>query len=217
MARARAKKTQVQSAAAETETLPPGATDFDTEEYESAAHAQEASRASEQRESAAVYHYVDNAERPKPQHAEAESGRDVSGRAGQHAAQGTGHAATVERKPYRRPADPLGFENQKAGENRVQLLKSEGEGAWVIRFAHNPNLDKGPEGEAYSKETPHPVLKMLKEAGFRWRFDGGDGKGGWGKGFTGDAYGQDHIEARKVLQKAADIIGHRMDHGRIPD
>ena len=62
------------------------------------------------------------------------------------------HAAGVERKPYTRPADPFGFENIKAGENRVRLLKSEGEGAWVIRFAHNPNQDKGLEGETYSKE-----------------------------------------------------------------
>jgi hypothetical protein len=195
MTRARARKIESPT---DTETLPPGATDFDTEEYESAAHALEASR---QREFAAGHH-VENGERPKPQAEEHTHG---------------GHAATVERKPYRRPADPFGFENAKAGENRVQLLKSEGEGAWVIRFAHNPNLDQGPEGETYGKENPHPVLKMLKESGYRWGFDGGDQKGGWGKRFTGDAYGQDHIEARKVLQQAADIIGHKMDHGRIPD
>jgi hypothetical protein len=197
MARSR-KKTEVQTATAELETLPPGATDFDTEEYESAAHAQEASRAAE---FAAGHHHVENGERQKPLAEEPN---------------GNGHAATVERKKWTPPRDPFGFESQKAGENRVQLLKSEREGAWVIRFAHNPNLDKGPDGETYSKENPHPVLKMLKESGYRWGFDQDD-KGGWGKKFTGDAYGQDHIEARAVLQKAADIIGHKMDHGRIPD
>lgn len=156
---------------------------------------------------------------PKPEtqavtHEPANDHQTGNGHAHQHA---QGHAATVERKKYTPPADPFGFESIKAGENRVRLLKSEGEGAWVIRFAHNPNLDKGPEGETYSKENPHPVLKMLKEAGFRWGFDGGDNKGGWGKRFNGDAYGQDHIDARRVLQQAADTIGHKMDQGRIPD
>src|ERR1700722_6093749 len=113
---------------------------------------------------------------------------------------GTSHAAGVERKKYAPPADPFGFENIKAGENRVRLLKSEGEGAWVIRLAHSPNT-----GE-YSKESPHPVLNRLKEEGYRWGFDGGDGKGGWGKRWTNDPYGTDHIEARRVLEKAAEMI-----------
>jgi hypothetical protein len=117
------------------------------------------------------------------------------------------HAAAIERKKFIPPVDPFGVENIKGGENRVQLLKSEGEGAWVIRFAHNPNQGKGLGGETYSKETPHPVLKMLKDEGYRWGFDGGDGKGGWGKAFAGDAYMADHIEARRVLQKAAEMIG----------
>lgn len=50
-----------------------------------------------------------------------------------------GNTATVAKKTYTRPADPFGFEGHKAGTNRVRLLKSEGEGAWVIRFANNPN------------------------------------------------------------------------------
>jgi hypothetical protein len=129
-----------------------------------------------------------------------------------HASQHAPAARTVERKKYTPLPDPMGFENIKgSGENRVRLLKSEGEGAWVIRFAHNPNDDQGLNGETYSKEKPHPVLKMLKDAGFRWGFDGGDGKGGWGKGFTDDAYGQDHIEARAVLQQAAELIGATTD------
>ncbi len=122
-------------------------------------------------------------------------------------APGNGHAAAVERKQYTRPVDPFGFENIAGGANRVQLLKSEGEGAYVIRFAHNPNDDKGSNGETYSKQNQHPVLVMLKSEGFRWGFDGGDGKGGWGKRFEGDAYGADHIEARRVLQQAAEMIG----------
>jgi hypothetical protein len=144
--------------------------------------------------------------------------REHHGHAAHHAPHREhGYSAGIEKKKFAPPADPFGFENVKAGENRVQLLKSEGHGAWVIRFAHNPNHDKGPDGETYGKDSPHPVLKMLKEEGYRWGFDSADGKGGWGKAFTGDAYGADHIEARKILQKAADMIGQPKEHGRIPD
>ncbi len=66
--------------------------------------------------------------------------------------------------------------------------------------------------EGHSKENPHPVIKMLKQSCYRWGFDK-LGKGGWGKGFEGDAYGQDHIEARKVLLKAAEIIGAKIEQG----
>ena len=139
----------------------------------------------------------------------------------QHLTQQTAQNVEAEEDPRKKwtPAkDPFGFENVKAGENRVQLLKSEREGAWVIRFAHNPNQDKGLEGETYSKETPHPVLKMLKDEGYRWGFDGGDSKGGWGKRFTGDAYQSDHMEARRVLHLAAEMIGApKQEQGRIPD
>jgi hypothetical protein len=187
MTRAR-KKTAVQTAPTELETLPPGATDFEPEEYESAAHAREAYLASEQgeREFVAGHHHVENAERTKPP------------------------AEEQPRKKWTPPKDPFGFENHKAGENRVQLLKSENKGAWVIRFEHNPNLDKGPEGETYSKENPHPVLKMLKESGYRWGFDQDD-KGGWGKKFSGDALMQDHMDARAVLAKAAELIGQKKE------
>jgi hypothetical protein len=111
-------------------------------------------------------------------------------------------AAAVGRKKYVPPADPFGFEKINASENSVSLLKSEGEGAWVIRFAKNPN-----DTDGHSKEDPHPVLKMLKDEGYRWGFDGGDSKGGWGKAWQGDAYGQDHMEARRVLKAAAEMIG----------
>jgi hypothetical protein len=112
------------------------------------------------------------------------------------------------RKKWTPPADPFGFENMKGDGNRVRLLKSEDKTAWVIRFDKNPN-----EMEGYSKDNPHPVLKMLKEEGYRWGFDN-DSKGGWGKAFSGDAYGADHIEARRVLQKAAEMIGATIDQGQ---
>ena len=117
------------------------------------------------------------------------------------------HAASVEKKKYIPPEDPFGFENVRARENRVRLLKSEGERAWVIRFAKNPNEGTDLDGKPYGKDNKHPVLKMLYEAGYRWGFDGGDGKGGWGKRWSGDAYGTDHMEARQVLGKAAEMIG----------
>ncbi len=118
-----------------------------------------------------------------------------------------GEGETLPRKKWTPPADPFGFENRQGEGNRVRLLKSEGLGAWVIRFEKNPN-----EMDGYSKDNPHPVLKMLKEEGYRWGFDS-DGQGGWGKAFSGDAYGADHIEARRVLQKAAEMIGAKIEQG----
>ncbi len=56
----------------------------------------------------------------------------------------------------------------------------------------------------------------IEEEGYRWGFDQ-NGVGGWGKRFEGDAYGQDHIEARKVLARAAEMVGTQVDQGRIPD
>jgi hypothetical protein len=125
-----------------------------------------------------------------------------------------GHAQEGLKKKFTPPVDPFGFENHRAGENRVHLLKSEGEGAWVIRFERNPNEDKGPNGETYSKEKPHPVLKMLKTEGYRWGFDGGDNKGGWGKAFSGDPYGQNHIDARRVLEMARAMIGAKVEQSQ---
>lgn len=122
-----------------------------------------------------------------------------------------GHAAAVPRKRYTPPEDPFGFENITGTANRVRLLKSEGEGAWVIRFDKNPN-----DTEGHSKENPHPVLGMLKREGYRWGFDGGDGKGGWGKGWQGDPYGTDHMEARRVLKQAAEMIGAPQQEQDVP-
>ena len=123
------------------------------------------------------------------------------------AADGDAEVETPPRKKWTPPADPFGFENRRGEGNRVRLLKSEDKGAWVIRFDKNPN-----EMGGYSKENPHPVLAMLKQEGYRWGFDN-DGKGGWGKAFGDDAYGQDHIEARRVMQKAAEMIGAKIEQG----
>lgn len=112
------------------------------------------------------------------------------------------HATAVGKKQYTPPPDPFGFEGKFGDSNRVHLLKSEADGAWVIRFDTPPNNMEG-----YSKENPHPVIQMLKDEGYRWGFDSNDGKGGWGKHFNGDAYGQDHIDARRVLAKAAEMVG----------
>lgn len=204
MARSRARKTEVQPADNATSTVED--TSFDPVEYESAADYQRAN---------GIVHGV--AESTRTDHAD-ESPREHDFQSGHHVehAERQKPPAMEPRKKWTPPRDPFGFESQRAGENRVQLLKSENRNAWLIRFAHNPNLDKGPDGESYSKENPHPVLAMLKAEGYRWGFDQDD-IGGWGKPFSRDAYVQDHIDAKRVLQQAADMIGHKMDHGRIPD
>lgn len=126
------------------------------------------------------------------------------------------HLEERSRKKWTPPADPFGLENHKTTDNRVRLLKSDREGAWVIRFAHNPNVGNDPAGTPYGKDNPHPVLKMLKDEGYRWGFDGGDGQGGWGKQWSNDPYGADHIEARRVMAKAAEMLGLVKDEGRQP-
>src|SRR5437870_1551312 len=65
-----------------------------------------------------VVHGVAESTRIEPDHAPQHNGH-----AHGHT-HGNGHAATVEKKKYTPPADPFGFESLKAGENRVQLLKS---------------------------------------------------------------------------------------------
>jgi hypothetical protein len=134
---------------------------------------------------------------------------------------GKSHAAGIERKKFTPAPDPFGTEGIKAGENRIHLLREEPNqregfpGAWVIRFDHNPNEDKGLNGETYSKENPHPVLKMLKEEGYRWGFATGDGKGGWGKKWDeGHFKWEEHAEAREVLKKAAEMMGAEVSAGR---
>ncbi len=137
-----------------------------------------------------------------------EAQQPVPPEAAGHVTDASTPAEAAPKKKWTPPADPFGFENRRGEGNRVRLLKSEGMGAWVIRFDKNPNEMLG-----HSKENPHPVLKMLKEEGYRWGFDSGDGKGGWGKAFSGDPYGADHIEARRVLEKAAEMIGAPKEQG----
>jgi hypothetical protein len=125
-----------------------------------------------------------------------------------------GHAEVeaLPRKKWTPAENPRGWERNRTPENLIRLLNSEdkqtGKGAWVIRFEKPPNEMKG-----YSKENRHPVFQMLKDEGFRFGFDPNDGNPGWGKPYTGDAYGQDHIEARRVFQKAAEMIGAKVEQG----
>ncbi|WP_020472420.1 hypothetical protein [Zavarzinella formosa] len=147
--------------------------------------------------------------------------------ASQHAPSGNGHAAAVERKPILKAPNPHAIESIAGDENRVRLLKEEPDrkrgfpGAWVIRFEKNPNDMVDDEGVKYSKERPHPVLKMLKDEGFKWGFSNGDGdgKGGWGKGWTEGHYTYaEHVEARRTMEKAAAMIGAKVEQGAgIPD
>lgn len=123
------------------------------------------------------------------------------------------HAQAVGRKQYTPPPNPHGIEGKYGKANRVHLMKSEPEGrdeqgAWVIRFDTPPN-----EMEGYSKDNPHPVIAYLKSEGYRWGFDEHDNKGGWGKYWQDDPYGVEHDQARKVLAKAAEMVGASVSQG----
>lgn len=109
----------------------------------------------------------------------------------------------------KRAPDPFGVENIAGEGNRVRLLKSTADRAWVIRFDNNPN-----EMNGQSKENPHPVLSYLKSEGYRWGFADADGKGGWGKVWQEGHYTYaEHMDARKVLAKAAEMIGAKVEQG----
>lgn len=147
----------------------------------------------------------------------------TGGFAAKHAPATNGHA--VAKKQYAQAPDPFGIEGVAGDGNRVQLMKEEPNrnrnfpGAWVIRFEKNPNDMLDEDGVKYSKERPHPVLKALKDDGFRWGFADGDGKGGWGKQWQeGHFTYAEHVEARKTLAKAAEMIGAKVEQGAgIPD
>lgn len=131
-----------------------------------------------------------------------------------------GFASKVEKKVYTPDPNPFDFVTVNAPKNRVQLLKSQtpeqrkhGDGAWVIRFAINPNETAGLNGETYSKEHPHPALQYLKAEGYKWGFDE-DGKGGWGKRFSNDPFRRDFDEAKEVLKTVAEMIGQPLDMGK---
>jgi hypothetical protein len=129
-----------------------------------------------------------------------------------------GYAAAVERKKYTQAPDPFGVEAVTGDGNSVRLLRSNADRAWVIRFEKNPNDMTDEQGVKYSKERPHPVLKALKESGFRWGFADADGQGGWGKLMQEGHYTYaEHLDARKVLAKAAEMIGVKVGQGQIPD
>src|ERR1700683_816665 len=129
-------------------------------------------------------------------------------------AEATGRTVTVERQPGDEPEqkkkwtpdpDPHGTEGIKAGDNRIHLLKSTKDNAWLIRFDKNPNEGVDAEGKAYSKDNPHPVLAYLKSEGYRWAWSEADGGPAWGKHMAEGHYTYaEHMDARRVLAKAAE-------------
>jgi len=129
--------------------------------------------------------------------------------------------ATEQRQPGDEPAeqpkkkwtpapDPFGTHLIKAGENKIRLLKSETDRAWLIRFEKNPN-------EGRPKDDPHPVLAYLKSEGFHWADSAADGKKAWGKAWQDGRYQiAEHMEAEKVFKKAAEMLGPVQGQERAP-
>lgn len=124
------------------------------------------------------------------------------------------------KKKWTPDPNPHGIEGIRAGTNVVHLLKEEPNrktnfpGAWVIRFDRSPNEGADPTGKPYGKENPHPVLAYLKGEGHDWDFSGADGKGGWGKLWNDGQYRfEEHMDARRVVKQAAEMIGARIEQG----
>jgi hypothetical protein len=150
MAKSRARKTAIATDTMTQEAeLPPGATDFDTEEYESAAHAMEASR---QREFAAGHH-VENGERQKPQEEYA-----AGYIANPSSTRRDGHADAIGRKEYKKAADPRGSHIIMLSADpkgpKARMLRSNENGAMLIQFTENPGKE---------------ITGQLREANFDWK------------------------------------------------
>jgi hypothetical protein len=124
------------------------------------------------------------------------------------------------RKKWTPGPNPHGIEGIRAGTNVIHLLKEEPDrktdfpGAWVIRFDKSPNEGVDATGKPYGKENPHPVLAYLKGEGYHWGFSDADGKGGWGKLWEDGQYRfEEHMDARRVLQQTAEMIGAQIEKG----
>jgi hypothetical protein len=132
--------------------------------------------------------------------------------------------STPVKKQYKPDPNPYPMEHIKAAGNIVRLFKelpnkaANFPGAFVIRFDKNPNEGHDAEGNPYGKDNPHPVLTFLKkESGHNWNFSNADGKGGWGKLWADGAFNfREHMDARVVLRKCAELLGPVLAAERTP-
>lgn len=119
-------------------------------------------------------------------------------------------AGEPERKKWAPAPDPLSSRSMGATNNSVHLLKSYKDKAYLIRFDDNPNLGRE-EGD------PHPVLAYLKSEGFRWAESQADGDRAWGKSWAEGHFSYpEYLEARRVMQKAAEMMGAKVEQGPAP-
>ena len=125
---------------------------------------------------------------------------------------GSGHADKVKPKKYTPAPDPFGAEGIKAGSNRVHLLQSRADHAWIVRFDKNPSEGTDPDGKPYGKDNKHPVIAYLKSEGLRYGFSDADGKPGWGIPMAEGHYTYaEHMHMQQVTRKAAQMIGQEKE------
>ena len=93
-------------------------------------------------------------------------------------------------------------------EVRFQLVRSDNDRAWIIRFEQNPN-------KCIATANLRPMIEYLQSQGFQDGYDNADGEYGWGKAWTEGHYTFDeHIAAQHVLRRVAEIIEAGIAQGR---
>ena len=206
MARARAQQDRSSDRHdAQEAELPPGATDFEPEEYESAAHAREA------------YHASENGERGVRNPATTSRTASARSRPAEEPTTGSTPPPSSARNgpPTRKTRSASRTTRRARTASSCSRARARAHGSSASRTTRI--WTRARTARKYGKENPHPVLKMLKDEGLPMGIRRRDDKGGWGKRFSGDAYMQDHMDARAVLAEGRRHDRPQDGSRRIPD
>jgi hypothetical protein len=112
--------------------------------------------------------------------------------------------AAEERRSYPPIPDPFAIATINTPDNQLHLGKSQRLRAFVIRFNNNPN-------EGRDKADPHPVIALLKDAGYKYRSIPGDGMA-WQKPWEDGTYRvREDMDARDIASMAAEAMGAKIE------
>lgn len=107
------------------------------------------------------------------------------------------------------------FQTFNTPDNRVHVGKNDkvrtangSTGAFIIYFDKNPNEGRAPD-------DPHPVIKHVKDAGYRWD-RAPDGERAWMKPYDqGNGWTmRQEMDASDVTRKAAELLGATVEQGQ---